>query len=195
MLSIDGQKVAYEKALDIPMGGLGVYNLDVTPEAATCWPPTPAAGSGHADTITVIAAAADPPRAVDHVTPWATARGIRHRAGREVGRDAAAARFASAKHERLVLSAATAARAARSRQARGTRGSVNALPAGGVPEGIAFSPDSQYVYVGNYVDKNVQVYRIVNGKLTDTGARSRCPASPPRCAAPRGRGTATVLSG
>ncbi len=52
------------------------------------------------------------------------------------------------------------------------------LPAGAIPEGIAFSPDSQYVYVGNYQDKNVQVYRIENGKLTDTGVKLALPGQP-----------------
>ena len=48
---------------------------------------------------------------------------------------------------------------------------VNAAPSGGVPEGIAWSPDSQYLYVGNYTDNNLQVYRVVDGKLTDTGVK------------------------
>ena len=29
-----------------------------------------------------------------------------------------------------------------------------------MPEGVAFSPNSQYVYIGNYIDKTLQVFRI-----------------------------------
>ncbi|MFX7845129.1 beta-propeller fold lactonase family protein, partial [Acinetobacter baumannii] len=46
---------------------------------------------------------------------------------------------------------------------------LNELPAGALPEGVAFSPDSRYLYVGNYVDRNLQVYRINGDRLVDTG--------------------------
>jgi DNA-binding beta-propeller fold protein YncE len=31
---------------------------------------------------------------------------------------------------------------------------------GGLPEGVVYSPKSDYLYVGNYVDKDVQVFHI-----------------------------------
>jgi hypothetical protein len=52
------------------------------------------------------------------------------------------------------------------------------VPAGAVPEGLVFSPDSQFVYAGNYIDKNVQIYRIENGKLVDTGTKLALPGQP-----------------
>ena len=38
----------------------------------------------------------------------------------------------------------------------GTLAVINRLPLGGLPEGVAFSTDSRYVY-GNYIDQNLQV--------------------------------------
>jgi DNA-binding beta-propeller fold protein YncE len=46
---------------------------------------------------------------------------------------------------------------------------VDKAPLGALPEGVAFSPNSQYVYVGNYIDKNMQVFSIAGGKLVAAG--------------------------
>jgi 6-phosphogluconolactonase (cycloisomerase 2 family) len=46
---------------------------------------------------------------------------------------------------------------------------VNKSPIGALPEGIAFSPNSEYVYIGNYIDKNLQVFRVTGGKLVPVG--------------------------
>ena len=51
-------------------------------------------------------------------------------------------------------------------------------PLGGLPEGIAYSPNSEYIYVGNYFDKDLQVFRLSNGKLTEVGARLNLPGQP-----------------
>ena len=40
---------------------------------------------------------------------------------------------------------------------------VSRAPLGALPEGIAFSPKSDYVYVGNYIDRNLQTFHIVGG--------------------------------
>jgi DNA-binding beta-propeller fold protein YncE len=37
---------------------------------------------------------------------------------------------------------------------------------GGLAEGIAFSPDGRYLYVGNFVDGNIDVLRIDGDSLT-----------------------------
>ena len=46
---------------------------------------------------------------------------------------------------------------------------VSKAPLGALPEGIAFSPKSDYVYIGNYIDKNLQTFHIVGGKLVAVG--------------------------
>jgi DNA-binding beta-propeller fold protein YncE len=42
---------------------------------------------------------------------------------------------------------------------------LDKAPLGALPEGVAFSPNSQYVYIGNYADKTLQVFRIAGNRL------------------------------
>ncbi|HYZ62070.1 MAG TPA: hypothetical protein VE650_06405, partial [Acetobacteraceae bacterium] len=51
-------------------------------------------------------------------------------------------------------------------------------PLGTVPEGVAFSPDSRYVYIGNCVDQDLQVFRIGDGKLKLVGGHVKLPGQP-----------------
>jgi DNA-binding beta-propeller fold protein YncE len=37
---------------------------------------------------------------------------------------------------------------------------------GGLAEGIAFSPDGRYLYVGNFVDGNMDILRLDSDTLT-----------------------------
>ena len=55
---------------------------------------------------------------------------------------------------------------------------------GGLPEGVVYSPKSDYLYVGNYVDKDVQVFHITRGKLTEVGPRLKLPGQPASMRAP-----------
>ena len=41
---------------------------------------------------------------------------------------------------------------------------------GGLAEGIAFSPDGRYLYVGNFVDGNVDILRLDGDVLTKVAA-------------------------
>jgi hypothetical protein len=55
---------------------------------------------------------------------------------------------------------------------------------GGVPEGVAYSPNSDYLYVSNYFDKDLQVFHIDGGKLTEVGPRLKLPGQPASMRAP-----------
>ena len=50
--------------------------------------------------------------------------------------------------------------------------------AGNLPEGVAFSADGRHAFVGNYVDKTLQVYRIEGARITDTGVSLALPGQP-----------------
>ena len=52
------------------------------------------------------------------------------------------------------------------------------VEAGNLPEGVAFSPDSQYVYIGNYAGRTLQVFRIEGDTLRDTGTVLDLPGQP-----------------
>lgn len=55
---------------------------------------------------------------------------------------------------------------------------------GGLPEGAVFSGDGKYLYVGNYMDRNISILRVEGDKLVDTGRTLTLPGQP---AAMRGR--------
>src|SRR5262249_28688705 len=61
---------------------------------------------------------------------------------------------------------------------------VNKAPLGALPEGLAFSPNSEYVYIGNYIDKNLQIFRLAGGKLVQVGTMA-LPGQPARRCAGR----------
>lgn len=41
---------------------------------------------------------------------------------------------------------------------------------GGLAEGVAFSPDGQYLYVGNFLDSDLTVLHLKGGKLVKVGS-------------------------
>ena len=43
------------------------------------------------------------------------------------------------------------------------------IAVGALPEGVVFSPDGQYVYIGNYLSETISILEVVNGGLVDTG--------------------------
>lgn len=176
VLQIDGTRVTYDKARDIPVGW-GAYNIDVTPDGSRAITAnTGVGGDGHVDTVTVIDAQADPPRAIDHVVVGDGPEGF---AISPDGRTAIA----------VLLKGSAAPHAAWSYTRDGAvvllrieGGKVSLVPgevaAGALPEGIAYSRNGEYAYVGDYVDKVLRVYRIADGKITDTGTRLQLPGQP-----------------
>jgi DNA-binding beta-propeller fold protein YncE len=51
-------------------------------------------------------------------------------------------------------------------------------PIGHWSQGIAFTPDSQYVLVQNMVEKDIMVFKLVGEKLEDTGERLKVKGGP-----------------
>ena len=47
---------------------------------------------------------------------------------------------------------------------------VGTAEVGGLPEGIAFSPDGRYLYVGNFIDGNVDILQLVGDSLRKVGS-------------------------
>ena len=61
---------------------------------------------------------------------------------------------------------------------------VGEVEVGGLPEGVVFSPDGKYLYVGNYTDRDVSILKVDGTKITDTGKKLKLPGQP---ASMRGR--------
>ena len=55
---------------------------------------------------------------------------------------------------------------------------VGEVNVGALPEAVAFSPDGQYLYVGNFIDGDLSVLRVDGTQLSDTGQRFKLPGHP-----------------
>ncbi|KQT19697.1 hypothetical protein ASG40_02400 [Methylobacterium sp. Leaf399] len=177
VLALDGPRVTYEAGLDMPVGA-NTYGLDVSPDnrlvlaGNTGTEPS----DGHADTVSVIRADAARPVVRDHIGIGDTPEAL---AIAPDGRHAAVAvvRGAAAPH----ASPAFTTTGAVALLGIGEDGAVRRLgeaPAGAVTQGIAFSPSGAFVYVGNYVDRTLGVYRIEGDTIVETGVRLALPGQP-----------------
>jgi DNA-binding beta-propeller fold protein YncE len=55
---------------------------------------------------------------------------------------------------------------------------VAELAVGGLAEGVAFSPDGAYAYIGNYLDNDMSILKINGTEVTDTGKKLKLPGHP-----------------
>lgn len=182
VLAIDGTTVTYDKSLDMPVG-LGVYNLDITPNGTRVLASnTGVGGDGHVDTVSIIDATATPPRVVDHVTVGDGPEGF---AISPDGRHALAVllRGTAAVHRAWSYSATGAVVLLAIGDGRVRM--LNQVDAGNLPEGVAFSGDGRFAYVGNYIDRNLQVFEIRDDRIVDTGAKLDLPGQPASVRGPR----------
>lgn len=175
VLSIDGTRVTYDKALDIP-AAFNPYNIDVTPDGKYVIASSTGAGGSNGDALTVIDTAGPHP----HVVSLSTAgRGAEGFAVAPNGKWAVTPLLLGSGDKQTDWSFTRNGEAVLlSVGAGGALGVVNRLPLGGLPEGVAFSADSQFVYIGNYIDKTIQVFRIAGGRLVGTGVTLALPGQP-----------------
>ena len=65
------------------------------------------------------------------------------------------------------------------RNAKGTISVVNSVNVGAFPEGLAFAPDNEHVYVGNYRSNTISILKVdAAGVLVDTGLKVELPGPP-----------------
>jgi DNA-binding beta-propeller fold protein YncE len=175
VLAIDGQKVTYDKSLDIP-SAVNPYNIDITADGKYVIASNTGAQKNNGDAEVVIEATGAHPHVVDIMSPgngpegfaispngkWAAAPLL-------LGSGAKDSDWFKTKGGELVV------------MAIGPGGKLTVTgkaPLGGLPEGIAYSPNSDYIYVGNYADKDLQVFRLNNGKPVQVGPDMKLPGQP-----------------
>jgi DNA-binding beta-propeller fold protein YncE len=181
VLAIDGQTVTYDKSLDIP-SAVNPYNIDITPDGKYVIASNTGAQKNNADAEVIIEATGPHPHVVDLMTPGNGPEGF---AIAPDGKTAAAplllgsgakdSDWFKTKGGELVLM---------SIGADGRLTVTARAPLGGLPEGVAYSPNSDYLYVGNYFDKDLQIFHITDGKLTEVGPRLKLPGQPASMRAP-----------
>ena len=176
LLAIDGQKVSYDKR-DLPTG-IFPYNVAVTPDgklALTVDNGNGGGSDGNMKTVSVIDLEANPPRVIDHITVGDSPEGLAISPKGDVA-VSVEARGSSVPKTQSFYHPAGAVTALKIDGKKVTNaGDVNV---GALPEAVAFSPDGQYVYVGNFIDGDLWVLRVDGGKLTDTTQRIKLPGHP-----------------
>jgi len=60
----------------------------------------------------------------------------------------------------------------------------NEVEVRGLPEGAVFSNDGQYIYVGNYLDRDISILRVEGDRIVTIGKSLALPGQP---ASMRGR--------
>ena len=176
MLTIDGDKVTYDKR-DLPTD-IFPYNVAVTPDgklALTVDNGNGGGSDGNAKTVGVIDLETNPVRVIDHVTVGDSPEGL----------------AVSPKGDLAVTVEARGSNMPKTAFFYHPTGAVTALKidgkkvtnvgeinVGALPEAVAFSPDGQYLYVGNFIDGDLSVLKVDGTTLTDTGQRFKLPGHP-----------------
>jgi DNA-binding beta-propeller fold protein YncE len=168
VLDIDGQKLSYAnvdgKNYDMATG-LNPLNVQMTPDGKLAIVNNIGGGQdGQVDTVGVIDLEANPPRVIDQVVVGDGPEGL---AVSPVGGYAASLllngtgptpKTAFYRHEKSYV--------ALLKIDGKTVHKVAQADVGDLAEGIAFSPDGRYLYVGNFGDSDIDILRLEGDNLT-----------------------------
>jgi DNA-binding beta-propeller fold protein YncE len=174
-LRINGGKVVYEK-YDMPTG-IFPYNVDIVPSGQIALVANNGGGGyadGNVDTVSVIDLTQSPPRVIDHVVVGDAPEGF---AISPKGDLALAILVAGNSDKKAWFSRKVGSAVALKIDGKQvTR--VSEIELGGLPEGVAFSPDGSYAYVGNFLDSDISILKINGAQVTDTGKKIKLPGHP-----------------
>jgi len=181
VLAIDGQTVTYDKAMDLPVA-FAPYNVDFAPDGKYVFVSNVGAQNGNNDAIVTIEATGPHPHVIDLMSPGSGAEGFAVAPNGKTaatpllsGTGAKPSDWFFTKTSELVLMSV------------GPKGKLTVTARsqlGRLPEGIAYSADSQYIYVGNYLDSDLQIFHINNGKLQEITPKVKLPGQPASIRAP-----------
>lgn len=162
-----------------PTVGLWPYTVAVTPDGRLGLAGSTgnqATSDGNIDPIAVIDLAATPPRTIDFVTTGDSVEGLVV----SPRGDYAAATILQGSLDAPKGSwfAHPVGSVTLLRNANGAVTRAGRTDVGAFPEGIAFSPDGDWVYVGNFASRSISVLHLENGQLVDTHADIALPGPP-----------------
>jgi len=175
LLSIDGDKVTYGKR-DLPTG-IFPYNIVVTPNGRIAIVVNNGAGGGsdgNVDIASVIDLEADPPRVIDHVVIGDAPEGLAISPKGDLA-VALLLRGSNADKKAFYYNPGGSVVALKIDGKKVTK--TGEVTVGGLPEGVAFSPKGDYLYVGNFIDQDMSVLKVDGDKLSDAG-RVKLPGHP-----------------
>jgi DNA-binding beta-propeller fold protein YncE len=182
LLAVDGEKVTYDKQRDIAVG-LWPYNLGVAAGGLVLTADNGNSGrsDGHVDTVTVIDIDTNPPRATDKVVVGDAPEGF---AVSPSGKMAVAILLGGSDGPKNGWFFNRNGRVATLKVDGKKVSKTGEVQVGPVPEGAVFSPDGNWLYVGNYADSTLSVLRVDGDTVVNTGVTVALPGPP---ASMRGR--------
>ena len=182
LLDVNGEKVTYNKQ-DVPVG-LWPYNVDVTPDgklALTADNGFAGSADGSVDTISVIDIESNPPRVIDKIVVDEAPEGF---AISPTGKFAAAALLRGNNSDKKAFFYRPNGAIALLKIDGKNVSRVQYIDVRGLPEGVVWSDDGQYLYVGNFQTSDISILKLDGERLVDTGKTLALPGHP---ASMRGR--------
>ena len=175
-LDVDGEKVTYKK-YDVVVG-LWPYNIAVTPNgklAITADNGNAGAADGNIDTVSIIDLEANPPRVIDKVVVGDGPEGL---AISPTGKLAVTALLKGSNSSKEAFFYNRNADVVALKIDGKKVSFSNSVEVRGLPEGIAFSNDGRYIYVGNFIDQDISILRVDGDKIVNTGKSLSLPGHP-----------------
>jgi len=174
LLEIDGRKVTYNK-YDMPVGFLP-YNVQITPNGKLALTADCGLSDGHVDTVSVIDLEAKPPRVIDRVVVGDAPEGL---VISPTGRLAVAVliKASAPPYANKWFYNRNGSIAVLEIDGKHVR-KIDEVEVGTLPEGAVFSPDGRYLYVGNFVDRDISILKVEDTKVTNTGKLLKLPGQP-----------------
>jgi DNA-binding beta-propeller fold protein YncE len=168
LLTIDGQTVTYTK-YDMATG-LYPYNVAITPNGklAIAGNNGGAGGSdGQVDTAAIIDMGVDPPRVIDQVVVGDGPEGL---AMSPTGAYAVEVILngANLSHDKFYYHPRSYVSLLKIEGRKVRR--VSETEVGALAEGVVFSPDGKYLYVGNFLDGDITILRLQGDRLVRVGS-------------------------
>ncbi len=175
VLDVDGDKVTYNK-VDVPTFPFP-YNIVVSPDgklAVTADNGGGGGSDGSLDAATVIDLQGPHPHGIAHITIEDAPEGL---AMAPNGKYAVVANVNGSNNPQAWYYHKTGS--VTLLKINGTTVTAGkTVQVGALPEAIMVSPDSRYVYVGNFLDKDFSILKVTGTDIVDTGKRFKVPGHP-----------------
>ncbi len=176
VLDVNGEKVTYNK-YDVVVG-LWPYNMGVAPSgkiAITVDNGNAGAADGNTDTVSVIDIEANPARTIDKVVVGDGPEGFAISPNGQLA-VAVLLKGTNASKNAFFYNRNATVVALKIDGKKVTKG--NEVDVRGLPEGVAFTRDGKYIYVGNFIDQDISILKVEGDQIMNTNILIPLPGHP-----------------